>query len=101
MLLKNPLALATGSFIQSLISFYLFRVNDTEEIESHRRRILISSWCLVVLLPLLLLVSWLYLGQGHPSALLFLLILGAGVVFAMRRTVDDSLLHLTKTEKEE
>ena len=75
MLLKNPLALATGSFIQSLISFYLFRVNDTEEIESHRRRILISSWCLVVLLPLLLLVSWLYLGQGHPSALLFLLIL--------------------------
>ena len=31
MLLKNPLALATGSFIQSLISFYLFRVNCENE----------------------------------------------------------------------
>jgi hypothetical protein len=60
---------------------------------------LVCSWLTVVALPLVLLVSWLYLCQGNLIMLPLFLLIGYGILFLMKRNLSDAVLHLDKKKK--
>ncbi len=67
-------------------------MNDTKAIESNRRWILGCSWLGVVVLPLLLLLLWLYLAPGDTTALLILMLTGGGLIAGLTAAVTGSML---------
>ena len=64
-----------------------FRVNDTEEIESGRKRLIVCSWFFIVVFPLMLMLAAVYLEFDSPVPFLLM----AGVYVFLLRLVNPAL----------